>query len=86
MSRQLIGQVPRQVSRQVDIHRPSCHTGTYAHVNGVGAVAGAAVGAVVAIPVQIAASWGWSRYDQRLSKAQQNAVDAAVERHYGVRC
>lgn len=54
-------------------------------VGGVGAIPGATIGALVAVPVQYFAGWAWDRSDDHLSASQRKVVDLAVERLYGLR-
>ena len=51
---------------------------------GVGAVAGASVGAMAALPVEVAANWVIERYYREFDTRQRRLVDAAVEEFYGV--
>ena len=51
---------------------------------GVGAVAGASLGAIAAGPVQVATAWVIDRYYRDYDRRQRHLVDAAVEEFYGV--
>ena len=51
---------------------------------GVGAVPGAALGAMAALPVEVAADWMIDRYYREFDRRQRRMVDAAVEKYYGV--
>lgn len=47
-----------------------------------GAVVGASIGALVALPVQFVADGTWNWYYRKFDEKQRAAVDRAVERHY----
>ncbi|MGE0606593.1 MAG: hypothetical protein AB7O62_05645 [Pirellulales bacterium] len=49
-----------------------------------GAIAGANIGAVVAIPFQLAADWAWNRYYRDFDARQMEAVNAQLDRFYGL--
>lgn len=51
---------------------------------GVGAVPGAALGAMAALPVEVAADWMIGRYYREFDHRQRRIIDAAVEKFYGV--
>ena len=51
---------------------------------GVGAVAGGSIGAMAALPVEIAADWVIDRHYRDFDTRQRRLVDAAVEEFYGV--
>ena len=51
---------------------------------GVGAVPGAALGALAALPVEVAADWMIGHYYREFDRRQRRIVDAAIEEFYGV--
>ena len=51
---------------------------------GVGAVAGGSIGAMAALPVEVAADWVIDRHYRDFDTRQRRLVDAAVEEFYGV--
>lgn len=51
---------------------------------GVGAVPGAALGALAALPVEVAADWMIGHYYREFDHRQRRIVDAAIEVFYGV--
>lgn len=51
---------------------------------GVGAVPGAALGAMAALPAEVAADWMIDRYYREFDRRQRRMIDAAVEEYYGV--
>ena len=53
-------------------------------VFGVGVAPGAALGAMAALPVEVATDWVLDRYFREFDLRQTRLVDAAVEEHYGV--
>ena len=53
-------------------------------VFGVGAVPGAAFGAMAALPVEVATDWVLERYYRVFDRRQRRLVDAAVDEHYDV--
>ena len=51
-------------------------------VLGIGAIPGAAMGAILAIPFQLSLEWAMDRYYRDFNRAQREAVDKAVEVTY----